>query len=178
MVPSLGRQVLPATHTETAPSVLWLGTIQCMERNQDLAGLTPKDCFIPAKPVERAAVQIGQTQKAMCEVGGGIKVFLPRAGPGFRSHCDTLRPLIAALRKVYSITSSARKQQRRWHIEAQRFRGFEVDDRFKLGWRLHRNFSGIGAAQNAIDIAGRASELVDPIGPVVILFSFSSPPYF
>jgi hypothetical protein len=34
------------------------------------------------------------------------------------------------------------------------------------------------AAQNAIDIAGRASELVDSIGPVGILFSFSSPPYF
>jgi hypothetical protein len=91
VVPSIGRQVLPATDTETAPSVLWLATIQCVESNQDLAGLTPKDCFIPTKPVERIHGQIGQTQKAMCEVGGGIKVLLPGAGTGFRSVCDVVR---------------------------------------------------------------------------------------
>ena len=53
VVASVGRQVLPATDTETAPSVLWFATIQCIESKQDLAGLAPKGCFIPAKPVER-----------------------------------------------------------------------------------------------------------------------------
>src|SRR5208282_5331850 len=61
---------------------------------QDLAGLAPKDCFIPAEPVERVAGQIGQTQKATCEVSGGINGFRPRAGRGIRSVCDAVRCLI------------------------------------------------------------------------------------
>ena len=67
VVASVGRQVLPAMDTETAASFLWFAAIQCIESKQDLAGLAPKDCFIPAKPVERVAGQIGQTQKATCE---------------------------------------------------------------------------------------------------------------
>ena len=53
VVTSVGRPVLPATGTETAPSLVWFATIHCIESKQDLAGLAPKDCFIPAKPVER-----------------------------------------------------------------------------------------------------------------------------
>jgi len=45
-------------------------------------------------PVERVAGQIGQTQKATCEVGGVINGLRPRAGPGFRSVCDAVRCLI------------------------------------------------------------------------------------
>src|SRR5271169_2266567 len=91
VVASIGRQVLPATDTETAPSILWFATIQCIESKQDLAGLAPKERFIPAKSVERVAGQIGQTQKATCEVGGRINEFRPRAGPGFRFVCDAVR---------------------------------------------------------------------------------------
>ena len=72
VVASIGRRVLPAMDTETAASLLWFAAIQCIESKQNLAGLAPKDCLIPAKPVERVARQIGQTQKATCEVGGGI----------------------------------------------------------------------------------------------------------
>jgi len=46
VVASVGRQVLPATDTEAAPSVLGFATIQCIERKQDLAGLAPEDSFI------------------------------------------------------------------------------------------------------------------------------------
>jgi hypothetical protein len=89
-----GRQILLGAGTKTTPSILRLATIQCIESKQDLAGLAPKDCFILAKPVERVAWQIGQTQKATCEVGGGINGLRPRAGPGFRSVCDAVRCLI------------------------------------------------------------------------------------
>jgi hypothetical protein len=51
VVASVGRQVLPATDTETAPSLLWFSTIQCIESKKDLAGLAPKDCCIAAKPI-------------------------------------------------------------------------------------------------------------------------------
>jgi len=40
-------------------SFLWFATIQGIESKQDLAGLAPKDCFIPAQPVERVAWEIG-----------------------------------------------------------------------------------------------------------------------
>ena len=46
VVASVGRQVLPATDTETAPSLLWFTAIQCIKSKQDLGGLAPKDCFI------------------------------------------------------------------------------------------------------------------------------------
>ena len=59
VVVSVGRRVLPAVDTETAAFLLWFAAIQCIESKQDLAGLAPKDCFIPAKPIERVAGQIG-----------------------------------------------------------------------------------------------------------------------
>ena len=90
VVASMGQQFLPTIDAETAPSLLWFATMQRIESKQDLAGLTPKDCFIPAKPVERVAGQIGQTQKATCQVGGGINGFRPRVGPNFRSVCDAV----------------------------------------------------------------------------------------
>ncbi len=91
LIALVGRQFWPAADAETAPSVLWFATIQCIESKQDLAGLAPKGCFIPAKPVERVAGQIGQTQKATCEIGGGINKFRPRVGLGFRSVWDVVR---------------------------------------------------------------------------------------
>ena len=70
------------------PSLLWLATIQGIERKQDLAGLAPKDCFIPAKPVEWETRQIDQ--KATCEIGGGINGFQLRVRPrlGYVMSCD------------------------------------------------------------------------------------------
>ena len=59
--------VLGGSHAEMAPSFLWFAAIQCIESEQDLAGLALKDCFIPAKPVERVAGQIGETQEATRE---------------------------------------------------------------------------------------------------------------
>jgi hypothetical protein len=78
---SVGRQVLPATDTETTPSLLWFATMQCIESKQDLSGLAPKDCLIPAQPVERVARQIGKTQKATGEVSDCIKGSRPSPGP-------------------------------------------------------------------------------------------------
>jgi hypothetical protein len=37
-----------AANPETGPSVLWFAAIQGIKGKQDLAGLAPKDCFIPA----------------------------------------------------------------------------------------------------------------------------------
>ena len=64
--------LVPAAEVEMATSVLRSSSAQCIERKHDLASLTPKDSFVSAKPVERIAWQIGETQKATREVGAGI----------------------------------------------------------------------------------------------------------
>jgi hypothetical protein len=43
--------------------------------------------------------------------------------------------------------------ERRRHLEAERFGGLEIDDEFDLGRHFDRKVGGLGAAQNAIDVA-------------------------
>jgi hypothetical protein len=94
---AIGRQFSPAAEMELAPSFLWLKTVQCIERKQDLACLTPKGCFIAAEAVERAAGQVGEAQEAAREVGSGIESCLrPGARGSFLSVCDSVRCPIAA----------------------------------------------------------------------------------
>ena len=57
-------------------------------------------------------------------------------------------------------------EQRRRHGEAERLGGLEVDHQLVLGRRLHRQVGRLLALEDAIDVAGRAPELVDPIRPV------------
>ena len=52
------------------------------------------------------------------------------------------------------------------HVEAERLGGFQIDDQFILGWRLHRQISWLFALEDTIDIAGRASILIHRIGPI------------
>ena len=66
---------------------------------QDLAGLAPKGCFIPAEAIECVIGQIGETQKAMRELSGQINGrsdrFRHRAGHDFRSICYSVQFRIA-----------------------------------------------------------------------------------
>ena len=66
-----GRQFLSAANMKTAPSFAWLAAIQGIERKQDLARLAPKGRFISAKAIKGEVRQIGETQKATRELGGG-----------------------------------------------------------------------------------------------------------
>jgi hypothetical protein len=84
---------LPAGNTEAAPSIPWLAAIQGVKCKQDLAGLTPKGCFISAKAIERVVRQICETQKATGELSGGVNArffyrFWHGAGDGFCSASD------------------------------------------------------------------------------------------
>ena len=66
---------------------------------------------------------------------------------------------------AHSMTSSARASSDRRHGEAERLGGLEVDDQLVLGRRLHRQVGRLLALEDAIDVAGRAPEQVDQIGP-------------
>jgi hypothetical protein len=63
---------LPAAEVEAAPSIPWFAAIQGIKRQQDLAALAPKGCSISAEAVEHVVGQIGKSQKASRELGGGI----------------------------------------------------------------------------------------------------------
>ena len=64
VVASVGQVGLAGYRHGSGALYLVFATIQCIESKQDLASLAPKNCFIPAKPVERIAGQIGEAQKA------------------------------------------------------------------------------------------------------------------
>lgn len=50
--------------------------------------------------------------------------------------------------------------------EAKRLRGLEVDNQFLLDWCLDRQVGRLLALEDAINVTGRASKLVDPIRSV------------
>src|SRR5262249_31797451 len=52
------------------------------------------------------------------------------------------------------------------HCEAERLRGFEVDDCFEFGRRLHRKVGRFVAAQDAVNIGCGLSKHVDEVVPV------------
>ena len=54
----------------------------------------------------------------------------------------------------------------RWHVEAERLGGLEVDHQLALGRHLHRKVGRLLALEDAIDIVGRAPEVVDLIRPI------------
>ena len=54
-------------------------------------------------------------------------------------------------------------QHRRRHVKTERFGGLEIDHRFVLGRRLHRQVGRLLALEDAIDIVGRAAVLIDQV---------------
>ena len=84
---------------EAAPSIVGFAPIQGVQCKQDLAGLAPKGCFIPAEAIEGVVGQIGETQEATRELSGLINGRSDRyrhgAGHDFCSICDTVRFRIA-----------------------------------------------------------------------------------
>ena len=67
---------------------------------------------------------------------------------------------------LHSITSSARASSGRRHVEAERLGGLEVDHRFVLGRRLHRQIGRLLALEDAVDVAGGTPVLIVEIRPV------------
>ena len=55
-------------------------------------------------------------------------------------------------RETYSMTSSARSEQRGWQLQAELPCSFLVHDQLKFGWGLNRQFGRIGATQDSINI--------------------------
>ena len=68
-------------------------------------------------------------------------------------------------RSLFDHLFGARDQRRR-HDEAERLGGFEVDHKLVFARRLDWQVSRLSAPQDAINVARRAPELVNPIGTV------------
>ena len=56
----------------TAHSLLWFTPIQCIEREENPTGLTPKRGFVSAAAIECEIGQIGQSQKTAGELDSFI----------------------------------------------------------------------------------------------------------
>src|SRR5262245_60441520 len=57
-------------------------------------------------------------------------------------------------------------EQRRRHVETERFRCFEVKHCFVPSRRLYRKVDGLGAAQDAVDIGRRLPKHFDLVSPI------------
>src|SRR5262249_20279240 len=58
------------------------------------------------------------------------------------------------------------RQQRRWHVQAERLGGLEIDHEFVLRRRLNRKVGRLLALEDAVDVTGCLPELVDRIRSV------------
>src|SRR6516164_7196085 len=58
-------------------------------------------------------------------------------------------------------------KQRWWHGQAQRLGGFQVDDKFVLGRRLHWKITRLLAPKDAINVSGGFAPLIDLIDAVI-----------
>ena len=67
---------------------------------------------------------------------------------------------------LYSITSSARASSVGGTVRPSALAVLRLIDQLVLGRRLHRQVGRLLALEDAIDVAGRAPELVDQIGPI------------
>src|SRR5262245_4118249 len=57
-------------------------------------------------------------------------------------------------------------EQSRGHFDAERLGGFQIDDQFVLGGRLHWQVGWLFALKDAIDVAGREPEVLHSIRSV------------
>jgi hypothetical protein len=71
----------------TAHALLWFTPIQCIEREENPAGLTPKIGFISTQPIQREIGQISQTQKAASELCSGPIVSHVRVRLSWSKQC-------------------------------------------------------------------------------------------
>ena len=57
-------------------------------------------------------------------------------------------------------------EQGRWHVETERASRLEVEHQLILGRGLHRQVRRLLALEDAVDIVGRAPELIARIRPI------------
>jgi hypothetical protein len=50
--------------------------------------------------------------------------------------------------------------------KAERLRGLEIDRQLVLNWRLHRQVGGLFSFEDAVDVAGGPTVLIDDFNPV------------
>src|SRR6516225_11529505 len=84
--------------------------------------------------------------------------FATQSAKSGHSHCSKKAPLFDHL---------VGAGEQRWRdVEAKRFGGLEVDHKLVPGRVLHREVTRLLTLENAIDVAGGATVLIDEVGPV------------
>src|SRR6185437_15787353 len=85
----------------------------------------------------------------------GSKAALMARRPIYPPEADSSRTSWALPKWAQQATSLdhliGAAEQHRWHFQAERFRGLEIDDQREFGWLVKRDISRISALKNSID---------------------------
>ena len=111
----------------------------------------------PANPVPSVGRLTSVGKGGGLAIGAGLYVRYALGATGF---CALQRMESCAInrhnRQLFDDLVGA--QHYRWgYGKAERLGGLEVQDHLKFCWQLHREITRLRAAQNAIDISGRAT---------------------
>src|SRR5262249_49413047 len=79
--------------------------------------------------------------------------------------CESRRNALQQKTASFNYLVGGNEQTRR-HWQAKRLGRFDIESRYKLRCGLHRKVSGLGAAQDPVDVQGDLPKLVDPIHSV------------
>src|SRR5262249_21000821 len=91
----------------------------------------------------------------------------PAAARAARGHAAAPPMSVMNSRRFTSFDHLVGEQKKRIsHCKAERLRGYQIDDQFKLGRRLHRQVSRFFAPQEAVDIRTRTPKNVGRIRPI------------
>ena len=82
-------------------------------------------------------------------------VLLPRLPRGGEADCDPKRTFSASFDHLVS-----KREERRWHIEAERLGGRQIDDQLEFCRLLNRDIVRACPVQNLIDNFGGTSEQI------------------
>ena len=114
-------------------------------------------------PPEEVDVRFG-SKADICNAKRHVR-FTPNSG-----HVQCARPCPLCANSghsvTHSITSSARASTDGGTVEAQSFRGLEIDHQLVLVRRLHRQISWLLALEDTVNVTGRAAVLVDNISAI------------